>query len=190
MLMNQLDRLKPDDTLVLAGSIPSSMPDDIYQKIMERLEGKGVRILVDATKDLLLNVLKHHPFLIKPNNHELGDIFGVTISERSEVIPYARKMQDEGAVNVLVSMAGKGAVLLAEDGSVYEAEAPKGTLKNGVGAGDSMVAGFIAGYLDSKDYEHAFRMGLASGSASAFSDELATKSEIENVYKNCVVKKI
>lgn len=190
MLMNQLDRLKPDDTLVLAGSIPSSMPDDIYQKIMERLEGKGVRILVDATKDLLLNVLKHHPFLIKPNNHELGDIFGVTISERSEVIPYARKMQDEGAVNVLVSMAGKGAVLLAEDGSVYEAEAPKGTLKNGVGAGDSMVAGFIAGYLDSKDYEHAFRMGLASGSASAFSDELATKSEIENVYKNCVVKKM
>lgn len=190
MLMNQLDRLKPDDTLVLAGSIPSSMPDDIYQKIMERLEGKGVRILVDATKDLLLNVLKHHPFLIKPNNHELGDIFGVTISERSEVIPYARKMQDEGAVNVLVSMAGKGAVLLAEDGSVYEAEAPKGILKNGVGAGDSMVAGFIAGYLDSKDYEHAFRMGLASGSASAFSDELATKSEIENVYKNCVVKKI
>lgn len=190
MLMAQLNRLKANDTLVLAGSIPSSMPDDIYQKIMERLAGKNVRIVVDATKDLLLNVLKHHPFLIKPNNHELGDIFGVTISERSEVIPYARKMQEQGAVNVLVSMAGKGAVLLAEDGSVYEAEAPKGILKNGVGAGDSMVAGFIAGFIESKDYEYAFHMGLAAGSASAFSDELATKAEIENVYKNCKVVKI
>lgn len=189
MLMLKLDRLKPDDTLILAGSIPSSMPDDIYQKIMERLKDRGVRIAVDATKDLLLNVLEHHPFLIKPNNHELGEIFGVTISERSEVAPYARMMQEKGAVNVLVSMAGKGAVLLAEDGSVYEAEAPEGILKNGVGAGDSMVAGFIAGYGESRDYEHAFRMGLAAGSASAFSDELATKTEIENVYKRCKVVK-
>ncbi len=189
MLMLKLDRLKPDDTLILAGSIPSSMPDDIYQKIMERLKDRGVRIAVDATKDLLLNVLEHHPFLIKPNNHELGEIFGVTISERSEVAPYARMMQEKGAVNVLVSMAGKGAVLLAEDGSVYEAEAPEGILKNGVGAGDSMVAGFIAGYGESKDYEHAFRMGLAAGSASAFSDELATKTEIENVYKRCKIVK-
>ncbi len=189
MLMLKLDRLKPDDTLILAGSIPSSMPDDIYQKIMERLKDRGVRIAVDATKDLLLNVLEHHPFLIKPNNHELGEIFDVTISERSEVAPYARMMQEKGAVNVLVSMAGKGAVLLAEDGSVYEAEAPEGILKNGVGAGDSMVAGFIAGYGESKDYEHAFRMGLAAGSASAFSDELATKTEIENVYKRCKIVK-
>lgn len=189
MLMSQLERLKQDDTLILAGSIPSSMPDDIYQKIMERLKDRGVRIAVDATKDLLLNVLEHHPFLIKPNNHELGEIFGVTISERSEVAPYARMMQEKGAVNVLVSMAGKGAVLLAEDGSVYEAEAPEGILKNGVGAGDSMVAGFIAGYGESKDYEHAFRMGLAAGSASAFSDELATKTEIENVYKRCKIVK-
>ncbi len=188
-LMIQLDRLKSDDTLILAGSIPSSMPDDIYQKIMERLKDRGVRIAVDATKDLLLNVLEHHPFLIKPNNHELGEIFGVTISKRSEVAPYARMMQEKGAVNVLVSMAGKGAVLLAEDGSVYEAEAPEGILKNGVGAGDSMVAGFIAGYGESKDYEHAFRMGLAAGSASAFSDELATKTEIENVYKRCKIVK-
>ena len=189
-LMTQLDRLGADDTLVLAGSIPASMPDDIYQKIMERLDGRNVRIVVDATKDLLLNVLGHHPFLIKPNNHELGDIFGVKLSEREEVVPYAKKLQEKGAVNVLVSMAGKGAVLLAEDGSVYAAEAPKGTLKNGVGAGDSMVAGFLAGYGESGDYEHAFRMGLAAGSASAFSEQLATKDEIEKVYEACKIMKI
>lgn len=189
-LMTQLDRLGADDTLVLAGSIPASMPDDIYQKIMERLDGRDVRIVVDATKDLLLNVLGHHPFLIKPNNHELGDIFGVKLSEREEVVPYAKKLQEKGAVNVLVSMAGKGAVLLAEDGSVYAAEAPKGTLKNGVGAGDSMVAGFLAGYGESGDYEHAFRLGLAAGSASAFSEQLATKDEIKKVYENCRITKI
>lgn len=189
-LMTQLDRLGADDTLVLAGSIPASMPDDIYQKIMERLDGRGVRIVVDATKDLLLNVLGHHPFLIKPNNHELGDIFGVTLSEREEVVPYAKKLQKKGAVNVLVSMAGKGAVLLAEDGSVYEAEAPKGILKNGVGAGDSMVAGFLAGYGENGSYEHAFCMGLAAGSASAFSERLATKNEIEKVYETCKIMKI
>ena len=189
-LMTQLDRLGTDDTLVLAGSIPASMPDDIYQKIMERLDGRNVRIVVDATKDLLLNVLGHHPFLIKPNNHELGDIFGVKLSEREEVVPYAKKLQEKGAVNVLVSMAGKGAVLLAEDGNVYAAEAPKGTLKNGVGAGDSMVAGFLTGYGESGDYEHAFRMGLAAGSASAFSEQLATKDEIEKVYKTCKIMKI
>ena len=188
--MTQLDRLGADDTLVLAGSIPASMPDDIYQKIMERLDGRDVRIVVDATKDLLLNVLRHHPFLIKPNNHELGDIFGVKLSEREEVVPYAKKLQEKGAVNVLVSMAGKGAVLLAEDGSVYAAEAPKGTLKNGVGAGDSMVAGFLAGYGESGDYEHAFRMGLAAGSASAFSEQLATKDEIKKVYETCKITKI
>ncbi|WP_448860592.1 1-phosphofructokinase [Clostridium sp.] len=189
-LMTQLDRLGADDTLVLAGSIPASMPDDIYQKIMECLDGRGVRIVVDATKDLLLNVLGHHPFLIKPNNHELGDIFGVKLSDREEVVPYARKLQEKGAVNVLVSMAGKGAVLLAEDGNVYAAEAPKGILKNGVGAGDSMVAGFLAGYGESGDYEHAFRMGLAAGSASAFSEQLATKDEIEKVYETCKIMKI
>ena len=163
---------------------------DIYQKIMERLDGRDVRIVVDATKDLLLNVLGHHPFLIKPNNHELGDIFGVKLSEREEVVPYAKKLQEKGAVNVLVSMAGTGAVLLAEDGSVYAAEAPKGTLKNGVGAGDSMVAGFLAGYGESGDYEHAFRMGLAAGSASAFSEQLATKDEIKKVYETCKITKI
>lgn len=189
-LMKQLDRLGEGDVLFLSGSIPSSMPDDAYQKIMERLDGRGVQIVVDATKDLLLNVLEYHPFLIKPNNHELGELFGVELKTREEVIPYAKKLQEKGAVNVLVSMAGKGAVLLAEDGSVYAAEAPKGTLKNGVGAGDSMVAGFLAGYGESGDYEHAFRMGLAAGSASAFSEQLATKDEIKKVYETCKITKI
>lgn len=189
-LMEKLDKLGEGDVLFLAGSIPTSMPDDMYQKIMAKLDGKGVMIVVDATRDLLLNVLEYHPFLIKPNNHELGDIFGVKLSEREEVVPYAKKLQEKGAVNVLVSMAGKGAVLLAEDGSVYAAEAPKGTLKNGVGAGDSMVAGFLAGYGESGDYEHAFRMGLAAGSASAFSEQLATKDEIKKVYENCKITKI
>lgn len=189
-LMEKLDKLGEGDVLFLAGSIPTSMPDDMYQKIMAKLDGKGAMIVVDATRDLLLNVLEYHPFLIKPNNHELGDIFGVKLSEREEVVPYAKKLQEKGAVNVLVSMAGKGAVLLAEDGSVYAAEAPKGTLKNGVGAGDSMVAGFLAGYGESGDYEHAFRMGLAAGSASAFSEQLATKDEIKKVYETCKITKI
>lgn len=183
MLMEKLDALEAEDVLVLAGSIPASMPDDIYQKIMERLKGRGVRIVVDATKDLLLNVLDYQPFLIKPNNHELGEIFGVNLSTRDEVIPYGRKMQEKGARNVLISMAGEGAVLIAEDGQVYTSPAPKGTLVNGVGAGDSMVAGFLAGWLKQRDYEYAFHMGIAAGSASAFSEYLATRSEIEAVYK-------
>lgn len=182
MLMEQLGRLEEDDVLFLSGSIPASMPDDAYQKIMERLDNRNVRIVVDATKDLLLNVLPYRPFLIKPNNHELGEIFDVELTARSEVIPYARKLQDRGAQNVLVSMAGEGAVLVAADGNIYEAPAPKGVLINGVGAGDSMVAGFMAGYMEKEDYEYAFHMGLAAGSASAFSEYLATKEEILKVY--------
>ena len=167
-LMKQLDRLGEGDVLFLSGSIPSSMPDDAYQKIMERLDGRGVQIVVDATKDLLLNVLEYHPFLIKPNNHELGELFGVELKTREEVIPYAKKLQEKGAVNVLVSMAGEGAVLIDANEDVYMAPAPKGTLVNGVGAGDSMVAGFMAGWLEKQDYEHAFCMGVSAGSASAF----------------------
>lgn len=182
-LMKQLDRLGEGDVLFLSGSIPSSMPDDAYQKIMERLDGRGVQIVVDATKDLLLNVLEYHPFLIKPNNHELGEIFGVELKTREEVIPYAKKLQKKGAVNVLVSMAGEGAVLIDANEDVHMAPAPKGTLVNGVGAGDSMVAGFMAGWLEKQDYEHAFCMGVSAGSASAFSEHLATKAEIEAVYQ-------
>ena len=175
LLLKKLDTLQAGDVLVLAGSIPASMPDDIYRNIMKRLEDKGILIVVDATKDLLINVLEYHPFLIKPNNHELGEIFHVTLKTKDEVIPYAKKLQEQGARNVLVSMAGEGAVLVAEDGTVIKAPAPTGELKNAVGAGDSMVAGFMAGWLEQKDYRHAFCMGVATGSASAFSENLATK---------------
>ena len=182
-LMEKLDALGEGDVLFLAGSIPSSMPDDMYEQIMARLDGKGVMIVVDATKDLLVNVLKYHPFLVKPNNHELGEIFGVELKTREDVIPYGKKLQEKGARNVLISMAGEGTVLVSEDGQVFEEPAPKGTLINGVGAGDSMVAGFVAGWMEKKNYEHAFHMGIAAGSASAFSENLATRKEIEEVYR-------
>ena len=186
-LMDKLNQLKEGDVLVLAGSIPSSMSDNIYRDIMADLKDRGVMIVVDATKDLLLNVLEYHPFLIKPNNHELGEIFDVKLTTREEVIPYGRKLQEKGARNVLVSMAGEGAVLIAEDGQVFDAPAPKGKLINGVGAGDSMVAGFVAGWIEKQDYEYAFHMGVASGSASAFSENLATKREILEVLKRVEV---
>ncbi len=177
-LYSQLDGLKDGDVLVLAGSIPSVMPESMYMDIMKYLGGKDLRIVVDATKDLLMNVLVYHPFLIKPNNHELGEIFGVTLKTKDQVVPYAKKMQEKGARNVLISMAGEGAVLIAEDGMVYESEPPKGQVKNSVGAGDSMVAGFIAGYEKFGSYEDAFYTGLCTGSASAFSDELATRDAV------------
>ena len=182
-LLRKLDILGEGDILVLAGSIPASMPADMYSTIMERLQHKNVTFIVDATKDLLINVLKYKPFLIKPNNHELGELFDVKLTTREEVIPYGKKLQNQGARNVLISMAGEGAVLVAEDGSVYEAPAPKGTLVNAVGAGDSMVAGFTAGWIEKKDYRHAFYMGVSAGSASAFSEYLATKEEIMDLYE-------
>lgn len=182
-LLRKLDILGEGDILVLAGSIPASMPADMYSTIMERLQHKNVTFIVDATKDLLINVLKYKPFLIKPNNHELGELFDVKLTTREEVTPYGKKLQKQGARNVLISMAGEGAVLVAEDGSVYEAPAPKGTLVNAVGAGDSMVAGFTAGWIEKKDYRHAFYMGVSAGSASAFSEYLATKEEIMDLYE-------
>ena len=160
------------------------MPQSIYMDIMKYLEGKDVMIVVDATRELLANVLPLHPFLIKPNNHELGQLFGVTISSKEDVKKYAAKLQEQGARNVLVSMAGDGAVLLTEEGKAFESEAPEGKVKNSVGAGDSMVAGFLAGYLKNKDYAQAFKMGVCTGSASAFSEELATKEEVEQLLKN------
>lgn len=182
-LMEKLRLLKEGDVLVLAGSIPKSLPDSIYRDILQELKGKGILFVVDATKDLLLNVLPYHPFLIKPNNHELGEIFGTEIETREDVEPYARKLQEMGARNVLVSMGGQGAVLLDENRQVHMLPAPEGTLVNAVGAGDSMVAGFIAGWIERKDYSHAFRMAVAAGSASAFSDKLATKNDIKNLYR-------
>lgn len=181
-LMEKLDTLKAGDILILAGSIPESMPDSIYRDILARLNGRDILFVVDATKNLLLNVLEYHPFLIKPNNHELGDIFHVTLKTREEVIPYAKKLQELGAKNVLVSMAGQGAVLAAENGEVFTQAAPEGTLVNAVGAGDSMVAGFVAGWTEQKNYRHAFHMGISAGSASAFSDLLATRAEIQKIY--------
>lgn len=183
-LMEKLENLKEGDILVLAGSIPASMPKNIYSDILKALSGRGIGFVVDATKELLLNVLSYHPFLIKPNNHELGEIFGVKLEKKEQVEPYARKLQEMGARNVLVSMAGEGAVLLDENGNVYQLDAPKGELVNAVGAGDSMVAGFLAGWLERDNYEHAFRMAVCAGSASAFSEGYATKEEIRKLYEN------
>ena len=182
-LMRRLADLKIGDTLVLAGTIPSSIPDTIYSDIMQQLANKQIDFVVDATNELLLNVLKYRPFLIKPNNHELEEIFSVNLETKKDVIPFAKKLQEKGARNVLVSLAGEGAVLLDELGHVYISSAPSGKLINAVGAGDSMVAGFLAGYKEDNNYMHAFMMGLASGSASAFSPVFATKSEVLNVYQ-------
>ncbi len=184
-LYDRLDTdLKEGDILVLAGSIPDVMSQETYSNIMKRLEDKNINIIVDATKDLLVNVLRYHPFLIKPNNHELGEIVGAEINTREEACMYAKKLQEMGAKNVLVSMAGEGAVLVTETGEEYQSEPPKGKVVNSVGAGDSMVAGFIAGYLKNHSYEEAFKMGLCTGSASAFSQELATKDEVESLMKD------
>lgn len=180
-LFSKLDVLGQGDTLVVSGSVPNTLPSDMYEQIMERLDGRGVRIVVDAERDLLTRVLPYHPFLVKPNNHELGDIYGVKLSTRDEVVPYARRMQEMGAQNVLVSMAGEGGVLVAADGQVYQSPAAKGTVVNSVGAGDSCVAGFIAGLMETGSYQTAFEMGLAAGSASAFNDHLATRQEVEDL---------
>ena len=186
-LFEKLDRLKSGDTLVLAGSIPNTLPDDIYERIMEHLAGRGIRIVVDATKNLLRRVLKYRPFLIKPNNHELGEMFGVELKTDDDIIFHAKKLQEEGATNVLISMAGDGAILLTSEGVFYRSAAPKGTLVNSVGAGDSMVAGFLAGFMESDgDYERAFYMGVATGSASAFSENLATREEALALLKTIV----
>ena len=182
-LYEKLDQLVKGDILVLAGSIPNTLPSDMYERIMERLEGKGVKIAVDATKDLLLNVLKYHPFLIKPNNHELGEMFGTVLHTDEEIITYAKRLQEKGAKNVLISMAGDGAILITEQGEIYKEEAPKGTVVNSVGAGDSMVAGFLTGYLNTGNYEKAFQLGIASGSASAFLSWLATKEDVVKLLK-------
>ena len=182
-LFLQLSKLQKGDTLVLAGSIPNTLPDDIYERIMAHLMNRGIRIIVDATCNLLLNVLKYQPFLIKPNNHELGEMFGVVLKTNEEIITYAKKLQEKGAQNVLISMAGDGAILLTSTGEIFQCPAPKGRLVNSVGAGDSMVAGFITGYAETHSFEQAFHMGVATGSASAFSENLAARPEVEALLK-------
>lgn len=176
-LFDRLDGIKDGDGVILAGSIPSYLPSDIYERILERLKDRNIRAVVDATDDLLVNVLKYRPFLIKPNNFELGDIFGVTINTNEEIVKYAGKLKDMGAVNVLVSMAGDGAILLDEFGKTHVCGVCKGQVKNSVGAGDSMVAGFWQG-VPKGDYEYALKLGTAAGGATAFSDGLAKKDDI------------
>ncbi|MBR5684396.1 MAG: 1-phosphofructokinase [Ruminococcus sp.] len=181
-LFAKLDNIRGGDTLILAGSIPNSLPSDIYERILERLSGRDIRFVADATGKLLLNVLKYRPFLIKPNNFELGELFGAGIQNDGDIIKYASELQKAGARNVLVSMAEKGALLLDETGDIHRCGVCRGELKNSVGAGDSMLAGFIAG-IDSGDYDYALRLGTACGGATAFSDGLAAKSLIDELMK-------
>lgn len=176
-LFGKISLIKDGDTLVLAGSIPKSLPSNIYETILSRLSGKKIKTIVDAGGDLLLNVLKYQPFLIKPNKDELGELFGVTINDNEDVIKYAKKLKFMGAANVLVSLAGDGAILLDESGAIYTCRACKGNVINSVGAGDSMVAGFIAGYSVGGS-EYALKLGIASGGATAFSYSLAKKEDI------------
>jgi 1-phosphofructokinase len=181
-LFAKLDDMQDGDIIVLAGSIPRSLPSDIYEKVLERISEKKIMAVVDAANQLLLNVLKYKPFLVKPNNYELGEMFGVTLKTRKDIAVYAGKLREMGARNVLVSMAGDGALLLDENNNIYFCDACKGTVKNSVGAGDSMVAGFIAG-MSNGDYEYALKLGTAAGGATAFSDGLADREKIYNLLK-------
>lgn len=183
LLMEKLKKLKKGDILVLSGSIPKCISDDIYAHIMKEINHLGIKVVVDATGNLLMNVLEYKPFLIKPNNHELEEMFHVKLSSQKDIVKYAKKLQEMGAKNVLISMAGDGALFVCENGKVYFCDAPKGQVVNSVGAGDSMVAGFIAGYVKTQDYLQAFKMGVATGSASAFSKNLATADEVELLLK-------
>ena len=179
-LFEKLNQLQDGDILILAGSIPNTMSADSYEKILAHLSDKNIKVVVDATKDLLLKVLPYHPFLIKPNNHELGELFGVTLHSIEEIATYAKKLQEMGAQNVLISMAGDGALLIDETGKQHVCGVCKGTVKNSVGAGDSMVAGFVAGSMHG-DYEAALKLGTAAGGATAFSEGLAQRAEIERL---------
>lgn len=187
-LFNRLDVLTQDDTLVLAGSVPPTLPSDFYEQILQHLSDRGIRFVIDAAGELLLRVLKYRPFLIKPNNHELGALFGRELHGIEEIAEYAHKLQAMGARNVLVSMAGEGALLIDENGTQHVCGVCKGNVKNSVGAGDSMVAGFLAG-LQKGDYTRALMVGTAAGGATAFSDGLAKKSEIDILLRQLQMQK-
>ena len=188
-LFFKLSKLKEDDILILAGSIPSTLSEDLYEKIMSRVRENKVKVVVDATKSLLLNVLKYNPFLIKPNNHELEEMFNVKLESQNDIITYAKKLQEMGGRNILVSMGKDGAILLSENKEVYVSNVAKGEVINSVGAGDSMVAGFISGYLKTSSYEEALRLGAASGSATAFSSDLASKDFIDELIKEINIER-
>jgi len=179
---NKLDRLETGDYLVLSGSIPNSLPSDIYEQILHSLSGKKIECLVDATGELLLNTLKYNPFLIKPNKEELGELFGETVKTGDDVFRFAKALQDKGARNVLVSMGSEGGILLTEYGQSIQASAIHGRAVNTVGAGDSMLAGFLAGWIKYEDYQKALNLGTASGAATAFCEGIAAKDEILRLY--------
>ncbi len=190
-LFKKLDVLGHGDILVLAGSIPKSLPASIYNDIMKRLDGRGILFAADVSGEMLMSVPERRPFLIKPNHHELGEIFGADIGgDKDKAAFYAEKLRKAGAENVLVSMAEHGAVLCASDGKVYVCDAPKGETVNSVGAGDSMVAGFLTGWSASGNFREALRMGAAAGSASAFSEFLAERSEVMRIYKDISVREM
>lgn len=189
LLYKKLDKLNQEDILILAGSIPSTLDEKLYENIMSRLEKKNIKIVVDATKNLLLNVLKYKPFLIKPNNDELEEMFSVKLNSNEDIVKYARKLKEMGAINVLVSMGKDGALLITEDNEVFISDVPRGTVKNSAGAGDSMVAGFISGYLSTGEYDYALKLGAASGSATAFSYDLAERKYIDKLVNEISVKR-
>ena len=182
-LLKKIDNIKSEDTVILAGNVPKCINNNIYEIICKKLEQNKVRFIVDATKELLMNVLKYKPFLIKPNKEELEETFKEKIETKEEIIEHAKKLQEIGAQNVLISLGGEGAILVTAENKEYFLNAPKGKVINTVGAGDSMVAGFVAGYERSGDYEYAFKVGIATGSASAFSMNLATAEEVANLLK-------
>lgn len=182
-LYDKIDNVRDGDTIVLAGSVPKTLPDDIYEKILERICGKDVKIVVDATKKLLANSLKFKPFLIKPNLQELCELFETEIKTEQCVLEYAKELQKKGAKNVLVSLGKDGALFLDENGKVYKTSTVEGKPINTVGSGDSMVAGFIAGYLNTQDYAYALRLGTACGNATALSKGLATAEKIEEMLR-------
>ena len=189
-LFDKLSKLKEGDTLILAGSIPQTLKEDLYERIMEHVKKHNVKVVVDATKNLLLNVLKYNPFLIKPNNHELEEIFNVQLESIEDIVTYGKKLQDMGARNVLVSRGKDGALLITENEEVFIANVPKGEVINSVGAGDSMVAGFISAYINSDSYEEALKLGSASGSATAFSSDLASKELIDKLIREIKIERI
>lgn len=189
-LFKKIEFLTDGDFIALAGSVPNSVPKDIYAVIAEKLRMKKVNVVVDAERNLLTDVLSYSPFLIKPNHHELGGIFNKELKTKNEIVAAARELQKMGAKNIFVSMAGDGGILVSEEGNTYFSPAPKGKLINSTGAGDSLVAGFLAEYIKTKDYKKAFAYGLCAGSASAFSERLATKNEIDNLYNSFSFDKI
>ena len=189
LLKEKIQKLGSEDLLVLAGSIPSSLPETTYEELVKICGEKGTQFVVDAEGDLLKKVLPHKPFLIKPNHHELGELFGTTFTSAEEVIPFGKKLVDMGAKNVIVSLADKGAVLINEH-TAFLAKVPSGEVKNSVGAGDSMVAGFLAAYERTRDLKEAFRYSVASGSATAFSLGLCTREKVEELLTQVTIKEI